>query len=570
MPSLQALLGSTSLCGSWLLSLNAGDVEQLLAEDETQTPLLGRALLVALQQLRHKQETSDLAAAVALQLQEVRIFASEVDDSSPERADAHAQHSQAEALDAFRSDLCRLEQTVGDDRAARSLDGTAVIQDHMRACEVQREMDRTASQERADYELTCRLSGQRPTGAAPEPQAPDGVPPLVATLAEAVADATAAAAAAAAPAVEDDGGVEESKGGEPDPMPRPYRPTFLDFLDRLGLRSFGVGMGKSILQESSQAAAKGAGVRLTQRMACSMCLEDKKKCAKFACDHAACRECLHRLFSTALEDTSLIPIRCCAVPVDPNLATVALTGAALARFRQLEVEASVTHKMYCPRPTCSMFINLDAVMAAGQGSRQLPCPSCGAAVCTHCRAEGHTGSCEAAAAVREGDNEELTALVAREGWQRCGACGVLVELVAGCYHMTCRCRHEFCYVCVAQWKTCTCPIWDERRLLRQAQNDVLERQRVLLQQGHARPALRDTAAERQRMERLVDRRRAQLLAHDECAHAWARRQPTLARACQNCGYDLWVYCFECTGGCGYLVCQTCRFHRLGRQQRQWF
>ncbi|CAL8999751.1 unnamed protein product [Prunus brigantina] len=41
----------------------------------------------------------------------------------------------------------------------------------------------------------------------------------------------------------------------------------------------------------------------------------------------------------------------------------------------------------------------------------------------------------------------------------------MVELDSGCYHITCRCGHQFCYTCGAEWKnkkaTCDCPLWDE-------------------------------------------------------------------------------------------------------------
>jgi len=29
----------------------------------------------------------------------------------------------------------------------------------------------------------------------------------------------------------------------------------------------------------------------------------------------------------------------------------------------------------------------------------------------------------------------------------------------------CRCQYEFCYTCLARWRTCKCPLWDERRIV---------------------------------------------------------------------------------------------------------
>ncbi|KAI9899833.1 hypothetical protein N3K66_004095 [Trichothecium roseum] len=56
--------------------------------------------------------------------------------------------------------------------------------------------------------------------------------------------------------------------------------------------------------------------------------------------------------------------------------------------------------------------------------------------------------------------------VARDhGWQRCQNCWGMVELNTGCFHMTCLCGYQFCYLCGGKWKTCTCENWQERRLL---------------------------------------------------------------------------------------------------------
>ena len=48
----------------------------------------------------------------------------------------------------------------------------------------------------------------------------------------------------------------------------------------------------------------------------------------------------------------------------------------------------------------------------------------------------------------------------------------MIELNIGCFHMTCRCRTEFCYLCRARWKTCPCRQWDEERLLAAAEQRV--------------------------------------------------------------------------------------------------
>lgn len=73
--------------------------------------------------------------------------------------------------------------------------------------------------------------------------------------------------------------------------------------------------------------------------------------------------------------------------------------------------------------------------------------------------------------------EQVITLGRAEGWARCPGCAQMIELNMGCYHMTCRCRTEFCYLCRARWKTCTCPQWDEHRLLAVAERRVDARPR---------------------------------------------------------------------------------------------
>jgi hypothetical protein len=72
----------------------------------------------------------------------------------------------------------------------------------------------------------------------------------------------------------------------------------------------------------------------------------------------------------------------------------------------------------------------------------------------------------------DADTQALLQAARIAGWARCYRCRMMVELTQGCYHMTCRCRAEFCYLCAAHWKTCPCPQWDEDRLLLDAQRRV--------------------------------------------------------------------------------------------------
>ena len=96
-------------------------------------------------------------------------------------------------------------------------------------------------------------------------------------------------------------------------------------------------------------------------------------------------------------------------------------------------------------------------------------PGCGARTCSGCKVlvTATTHLCTDDASYRA-----LLALGARQGWSRCPGCSRMIELNLGCYHMTCLCKTEFCYLCRARWKTCACPQWDERRLYAAAEARV--------------------------------------------------------------------------------------------------
>ena len=120
--------------------------------------------------------------------------------------------------------------------------------------------------------------------------------------------------------------------------------------------------------------------------------------------------------------------------------------------------------MYCPSPTCSKFLGSVKVLP-----RTTACPTCLITVCTHCRKHAHPLRffCQ-----QEDETGALQGLLEQNKWQRCPNCRAVVELNQGCYHITCRCRSQFCYLCSAPWKTCNCRQWDERMLVAEAERRV--------------------------------------------------------------------------------------------------
>lgn len=250
------------------------------------------------------------------------------------------------------------------------------------------------------------------------------------------------------------------------------------------------------------------------------------------CNHDYCRGCITDLVDACTRDESLFPPRCCNTPFPYQSLVRFLTTKLRTVYdsKRLELEVPATHRVYCPTPTCSTFLG-SSETAAGN---EITCPKCSSSVCTACKQSAHAGeNCSDNAALLE-----VQALARGERWQTCPGCKAIIELHQGCYHMTCRCRTQFCYVCAVPWKNCQCPQWDEARLIDTAQQRV---QQALA----ARPRVRIGVFQEQ-VRTMVNNLRER---HDCTRHAWRRRD---GRAmCEECRYTLRDYLLVC-------VLVTCR------------
>ncbi|PCH45043.1 hypothetical protein WOLCODRAFT_48812, partial [Wolfiporia cocos MD-104 SS10] len=173
------------------------------------------------------------------------------------------------------------------------------------------------------------------------------------------------------------------------------------------------------------------------------------------------KECILDLIQAATRDESLFPPRCCrqVIPLESVIRFMSIDLIRL--FHEKKKEFGTLKRVYCANPSCSRFLGeqIDGKI------RHWLWPSyicdCATRTCTRCKARYSPLSHRCSAAQQDSD---VLALGQTAGWQRCPGCEQLIELHHGCFHMTCRCKTEFCYVCRAKWKSCACPQWDERRL----------------------------------------------------------------------------------------------------------
>lgn len=298
---------------------------------------------------------------------------------------------------------------------------------------------------------------------------------------------------------------------------------------------------------------------------CSVCLENEILGYELACSHSQCIQCTRRLLKMALLDTTLLPLRCCGIPIDMSIATRLLEFSDAALIVQRTEERTAKKKMYCP--ACSSFLNLDLITDT-LDSNDFVC-DCGTALCIQCKTSIHPWiSCVENLRSPDRTNSEdndlvMLALSREQGWKQCPECSMMIELRHGCNHMTCtNCSHEFCYRCLQPWSKkdaqCTsgkCDLWDEERLLEAGELRVQQEE---AQHGQALPE----ALRRERLEHAV----AGLRANEICVHAWIRSGGYKGE-CPNCSFTMWAYGMRCRSDCGSTVCYTCAYHRI--PQRGW-
>ena len=240
---------------------------------------------------------------------------------------------------------------------------------------------------------------------------------------------------------------------------------------------------RTAVEESSiiRDPAKGSAPLVETNNECNSCFESSPTIFELTCAHKFCLNCIAQLFRNATKDNSLMPVHCCSRDIDPNLVDRVPPPPAAASFKASLAEFQAVNKMYCANARCSTFIDLDGnLLGQVPGKNQFTCKKCSTNLCKSCKCVWHSGfTCEQYQSLpdtnrNEGDVAALKT-AAEEGWQKCKQCGNLVSLTEGCYHITCRCKHQFCYLCGVEWKKCECAHWHEENLVEDAQRRMNRR-----------------------------------------------------------------------------------------------
>jgi hypothetical protein len=229
------------------------------------------------------------------------------------------------------------------------------------------------------------------------------------------------------------------------------------------------------------------------------------------------------LAEASTRDETLFPPKCCRqnFPTEDIIPYLSATLRPLFHAKTIEFGTPPDNRVYCPRPTCSAFLgSLDA------SQREIICEKCEMSVCSSCKNIAHPDE----ACAENAATLAVKALAKANKWPSCPGCHRIIELSQGCYHITCRCRTEFCYLCEERWKTCICPQWDEEHLVTAAE------ERVVDQFGARAFAAAPAALNFERIRQQI----ANLRVDHECTnHHWTYRSG--GGQCRECHYHLPSY-----------------------------
>ncbi|KAK2005065.1 IBR domain-containing protein [Colletotrichum falcatum] len=281
---------------------------------------------------------------------------------------------------------------------------------------------------------------------------------------------------------------------------------------------FGSNSSRTSIEGPSDANSTKSAPRKRSTVECVSCLDDfdKRDMVKFTC-HSCCRDCFERLITTAVQNEQQWPPKCCLneIPFRTILRYATKDLGKTYQDRAAEWKLPVSERIYCNQPDCSLWIRPDHV---NPGLRIARCANAHW-TCTICRGPQHDNSdCP-----QDRDMALTNALAEEEGWQHCSKCQALVEHLAACQHMTCRCGYQFCYVCNQRWRTCTCTM-DQLNAVKSGA--AIRREERLLREEEAESELRDALRQIEEFER-EEALKAELLRQETERREEERRQREL-------------------------------------------
>ncbi|KAF3925934.1 hypothetical protein ABW20_dc0105988 [Dactylellina cionopaga] len=241
---------------------------------------------------------------------------------------------------------------------------------------------------------------------------------------------------------------QEPKEISQGPPPQTPDQELSQLQDLLQILASSLGWRQDWQDDCPTTSARAATKRYQEEspVVCSICGDMQQSYRVFTlnCEHRYCIECLRDHIMHALNQPGSELPRCCE-PLPLNFAAEVLMEAELNKLMDRRDAQESSKQVTCAH------CKADILQGSIKDSSAY-CVACSEFTCTHCGKDLHDGIC-----AEDHDTAMLLETARREGWSKCDRCNHLVELTMGCFHMTCRCGYNFCYLCSQEWKTCECP-----------------------------------------------------------------------------------------------------------------
>lgn len=176
------------------------------------------------------------------------------------------------------------------------------------------------------------------------------------------------------------------------------------------------------------------------------------------CGHFYCAGC----YSAYLEDAVLnkglesiftkCPDAICRSVVGEAMFKALIDKPLFDKYSQYIVRSFVERRSvakWCPAPNCELAVEYTKVK-----SRIIVC-ACGSSWCFMCGSDAHQPlSCDDLAKWKAKDTSSSDG--SNDDWlivntKKCPGCQKPIQKNQGCMHMTCKCTHQFCWLCLGAW-----------------------------------------------------------------------------------------------------------------------
>ncbi|OAG40269.1 hypothetical protein AYO21_05552 [Fonsecaea monophora] len=254
-------------------------------------------------------------------------------------------------------------------------------------------------------------------------------------------------------------------------------------------------------RESLQASASAKTLsKSATQVECTSCFEDasEHETRKLPCNHSYCKSCLTTLITTALQNESSFPPKCCLteIPLQTVLLSLDAKHRELYKEKAAEYSVAAQERWYCPNTKCLKWIPPSKLQRIRR--LNMRCPHCATKICSICRGLAHRDSADCP---QDFGLEATMVLAELQGWRRCFKCRTMVE-----------------------WRSCACTEADENN--RQEELRRLRNERAEIADAEAAEINR-IIAQVEEVERLQaeERRREEQRQQEE----WRREEAELAR-----------------------------------------